>query len=191
MPSYISNLGCDATRIARRGESCSPGVPTRATDHPPASRCICPIPDRSSPSVSLLTQVHLIGRFPALLTVDSMDTRRVQPDRHHTPFTRTWSGKQSYLTANSVYYGAVTNPVNQQEEGRRGAGGKRDEGGNTALVKARLLLWGITGEQGLAPHSLPKGPGGAPRTYREESSLMIALPKTLWRLSRPGMCMTG
>ena len=33
------------------------------------------------------------------------------------------------------------------------------------------------------PGPLPKGPGGAPRTYREESRLMIALLKTLWRLS--------
>lgn len=41
------------------------------------------------------------------------------------------------------------------------------------------------------PPPLPKGPGGAPRTYREESLLLIALLKTLWRLSRPGMCMTG
>ena len=41
------------------------------------------------------------------------------------------------------------------------------------------------------PAPLPKGPGGAPRTYREESRLMIAVLKTLWRLSRPGTCMTG
>src|SRR5947208_9244867 len=33
------------------------------------------------------------------------------------------------------------------------------------------------------PGPLPKGPGGAPRTYREESLLLIALLKTLWRLS--------
>ncbi len=33
------------------------------------------------------------------------------------------------------------------------------------------------------PPPLPKGPGGAPRTYREESRLMIAFLKTLWRLS--------
>ena len=33
------------------------------------------------------------------------------------------------------------------------------------------------------PPPLPKGPGGAPRTYREESLLLIALLKTLWRLS--------
>ena len=30
---------------------------------------------------------------------------------------------------------------------------------------------------------LPKAPGGSPRTYREESLLLIALLKTLWRLS--------
>ncbi len=33
------------------------------------------------------------------------------------------------------------------------------------------------------PPPLPKGPGGAPRAYREESLLLIALLKTLWRLS--------
>lgn len=33
------------------------------------------------------------------------------------------------------------------------------------------------------PPQLPKGPGGAPRTYCEESLLLIALLKTLWRLS--------
>ena len=41
------------------------------------------------------------------------------------------------------------------------------------------------------PPPLPKGAGGRPRTYRDESLLLIALLKTLWRLSRPGMCMTG
>lgn len=33
------------------------------------------------------------------------------------------------------------------------------------------------------PPPLSKGPGGALRTYREESLLLIALLKTLWRLS--------
>jgi len=33
------------------------------------------------------------------------------------------------------------------------------------------------------PPPLPAGPGGAPRTYREESLLLIALLRTLWRLS--------
>ena len=30
---------------------------------------------------------------------------------------------------------------------------------------------------------LPKGPGGKPRTYHEESLLLLALLRTLWRLS--------
>ena len=33
------------------------------------------------------------------------------------------------------------------------------------------------------PPPLPAGPGGAPRTYAEESLLLIALLRTLWRLS--------
>src|SRR5258707_15831146 len=33
------------------------------------------------------------------------------------------------------------------------------------------------------PPPLPAGPGGAPRIYREESLLLIALIRTLWRLS--------
>jgi hypothetical protein len=41
------------------------------------------------------------------------------------------------------------------------------------------------------PPPLPKGAGGRAQTYREESLLLIALLKTLWRLSRPGMCMSG
>ena len=35
------------------------------------------------------------------------------------------------------------------------------------------------------PPPLPAGPGGAPRTYQEESLLLIALLRALWRLSRP------
>src|SRR5260370_12071726 len=34
---------------------------------------------------------------------------------------------------------------------------------------------------------LPAGPGGAPRTYCEESLLLIALLRTLWRLSYADM----
>jgi Transposase DDE domain len=37
------------------------------------------------------------------------------------------------------------------------------------------------------PPPLPAGPGGAPRTYREESLLLIALLRTLWRLSYEDM----
>ncbi|HYT35784.1 MAG TPA: transposase [Ktedonobacteraceae bacterium] len=37
------------------------------------------------------------------------------------------------------------------------------------------------------PPPLPAGPGGAPRTYTEESLLLIALLRTLWRLSYQDM----
>src|SRR5438105_6531993 len=37
------------------------------------------------------------------------------------------------------------------------------------------------------PPPLPAGPGGAPRTYQEESLLLIALLRTLWRLSYQDM----
>jgi len=37
------------------------------------------------------------------------------------------------------------------------------------------------------PPPLPKGPGGKPRTYSEESLLLIALIRTLWRLSYQDM----
>jgi transposase len=38
------------------------------------------------------------------------------------------------------------------------------------------------------PPPLPSGPGGAPRIYSEESLLLIALLRTLWRLSYQDMC---
>src|SRR5438270_10287779 len=37
------------------------------------------------------------------------------------------------------------------------------------------------------PPPLPAGPGGAPRTYDEESLLLLALLRTLWRLSYQDM----
>src|SRR5947209_14536491 len=37
------------------------------------------------------------------------------------------------------------------------------------------------------PPPLPAGPGGAPRIYDEESLLLIALLRTLWRLSYQDM----
>ena len=37
------------------------------------------------------------------------------------------------------------------------------------------------------PPPLPKGPGGRPRTYSEESLILIALLRTLWRLSYQDM----
>src|SRR5260370_17967806 len=41
------------------------------------------------------------------------------------------------------------------------------------------------------PPPLPAGPGGARRTYSEESLLLVALLRTLWRPSPPGICVTG
>ena len=41
------------------------------------------------------------------------------------------------------------------------------------------------------PPPLPAAPRGAPRTYPEDSLLLIALLRTLWRLSRPGIRTTG
>ena len=38
-----------------------------------------------------------------------------------------------------------------------------------------------------SPPPLPRGPGGAPRTYTEASLLLIALLRTLWRLSYQDM----
>src|SRR3989440_7410437 len=37
------------------------------------------------------------------------------------------------------------------------------------------------------PSPLPAGPGGSPRTYSEESLLLLALLRTLWRLSYQDM----
>jgi hypothetical protein len=37
------------------------------------------------------------------------------------------------------------------------------------------------------PPALPAGPGGAPRTYSEESLLLMSLLRTLWRLSYQDM----
>ena len=37
------------------------------------------------------------------------------------------------------------------------------------------------------PPPLPAGPGGVPRTYSEESLLLISLLRTLWRLSYQDM----
>src|SRR3989440_10226554 len=37
------------------------------------------------------------------------------------------------------------------------------------------------------PPPLPAGPGGSPRTYSEESLLLIGLLRTLWRLSYQDM----
>src|SRR5690348_10949139 len=53
----------------------------------------------------------------------------------------------------------------------------------TRLHLAALCAVAVQMAQRRCPPPLPAGPGGAPRTYREESLLLIALIRTLWRLS--------
>src|SRR5262245_59741095 len=48
------------------------------------------------------------------------------------------------------------------------------------LVRCRMPAQ-LAHEQ--CPPPLPAGPGGAPRLYSEESLLLVALLRTLWRLS--------
>src|SRR5947209_18980099 len=52
-----------------------------------------------------------------------------------------------------------------------------------------LALWHLAVQLAhrRCPPPLPAGPGGAPCTYREESLLLIALLRTLWRLSYQDM----
>jgi len=46
-----------------------------------------------------------------------------------------------------------------------------------------LCLFAVRLTHHRCPPPLPAGHGGAPRTYREEPLLLIALLRTLWRLS--------
>src|SRR5947207_11489623 len=52
------------------------------------------------------------------------------------------------------------------------------------LALCRLAV-GVTHRR--CPPPLPAGPSGAPRTYSEESLLLISLLRTLWRLSYQDM----
>src|SRR5215469_4658 len=52
------------------------------------------------------------------------------------------------------------------------------------LVLCRLAI-GVAHRR--CPPPLPAGPGGTPRSYSEESLLLIALLRTLWRLSYQDM----
>jgi hypothetical protein len=47
----------------------------------------------------------------------------------------------------------------------------------------RLCRMAVQLAQQQCPPPLPAGPGGAPRVYSEESLLLLALLRTLWRLS--------
>ena len=53
----------------------------------------------------------------------------------------------------------------------------------TTLHLLALCRLAVQDAQRRWPPPLPKGPGGARRAYSEESLLLIALLRTLWRLS--------
>lgn len=57
----------------------------------------------------------------------------------------------------------------------------------TTLHLLALCRLAVRLAQRRCPPPLPAGPGGAPRTYREESLLLIALVRVLWRLSYQDM----
>jgi hypothetical protein len=53
----------------------------------------------------------------------------------------------------------------------------------TRLELLTLCRLAVQLAQRQCPPPLPAGPGGAPRIYSEESLLLVALLRTLWRLS--------
>ena len=53
----------------------------------------------------------------------------------------------------------------------------------TRLHRLALCQLAVQLAQRQCPPPLPAGPGGAPRIYSEESLLLLALLRTLWRLS--------
>jgi hypothetical protein len=57
----------------------------------------------------------------------------------------------------------------------------------TTLHLLDLCRLAVRAAQRRCPPPLPAGPGGRPRTYTEESLLLIALLRTLWRLSYQDM----
>ncbi len=57
----------------------------------------------------------------------------------------------------------------------------------TSLQLLALCRLAVQAARRRCPPPLPKGPGGARRTYSEESLLLIALLRTLWRLSYADM----
>src|SRR5579871_6175050 len=57
----------------------------------------------------------------------------------------------------------------------------------TRLHLLALCRLAVQLSQRQCPPPLPAGPGGAPRTYSEESLLLISLLRTLWRLSYQDM----
>jgi transposase len=57
----------------------------------------------------------------------------------------------------------------------------------TSLHLLTLCGFAVRHAHHRCPPPLPKGPGGAPRRYSEESLLLVALLRTLWRLSYQDM----
>src|SRR5262245_60849907 len=57
----------------------------------------------------------------------------------------------------------------------------------TCLHLLRLCRLAVRLAHWRCPPPLPAGPGGRPRVYTEESLLLIALLRTLWRLSYQDM----
>src|SRR5947209_12294753 len=57
----------------------------------------------------------------------------------------------------------------------------------TRLPLLRLCRLAVQIAHRRCPPPLPAGPGGSPRTYSEESLLLISLLRTLWRLSYQDM----
>src|SRR3954466_3760249 len=57
----------------------------------------------------------------------------------------------------------------------------------TTLRLLTLCRLAVRAAHRRCPPPLPAGPGGRPRTYAEESLLLIALLRTLWRLSYQDM----
>jgi hypothetical protein len=57
----------------------------------------------------------------------------------------------------------------------------------TALPLLALCRLAVQAAHRRCPPPLPKGPGGQRRAYSEESLLLIALLRTLWRLSSQDM----
>ena len=53
----------------------------------------------------------------------------------------------------------------------------------TLVTRLQLLALCRLAAKLECPSLLPAGPGGAPRVYSEESLVLVALLRTLWRLS--------
>lgn len=53
----------------------------------------------------------------------------------------------------------------------------------SAIHAPRLAEWAVTRARLLSPPALPRGPGGRPPLYRDETVLLLAFVQTAWRFS--------